>query len=1073
MPNTYVCTFATAEYAGSAELLRYSALRHGLADGVFVYRERDVAPLLAQYPELLPKSRGYGWWAWKPYVIRQTLARVHPGDVVVYCDAGVIVEDSLRGAAERVEHVLLHSLGQWPSKGYANRQWTKRDTFGFMERNADAHRDAVQVNAAVQVYRNTPEARAFVDEYLRWCTDLKVVDDACVLKNPPDFVEHRHDQSVLSLLAVGDARVRLSKDATQYGADDPSLGHEWFDAPVFDHHRRRREPVSVAVITPTTGGPCLDACVASVQAQDLPNITHWVVVDGAEHEAAVRATLQKYEHRHPLEVVVLPRNVGSGGWNGHRTYGAVPWIVDATYVAFLDDDNEFDPDHVRGLVRAVVGSGAAWAHSLRRIVDADGVDVCADNCESLGALCTTPEGGRLVDTSCYLLDRELAIRCSPAWNARFRDPDGRPEPDRALVTALLDAQPAIPHVVVRRHSVKYRVGATDRSVRAPYFLHHNAARGYDFAARRDVYVFHFSPDATRRMLEVRLDSTKSHALDEWNPTLWKGLDGASGGSDNGGAGGGDDERFNLLDGYACMPHIPPGATVAVAMCMPNAVPWDFLQSRPDLWRVAYTLESPNIRHADQWDPVLLAKTFDVVATYWKALLDDPRVPAVFCPHNSHHLDLDDPKDLAVLRSNSGVGASCAMVLERRDLAGQYRVPNVDVPLKCLDPMRELLVKDLTNVTVYGVGWDAAARRNPGITLGHALHRSRDPRSSVEILAGYTFAVIVENCDAEGYASEKLYDALMAGCVPLYWGSAPPHLQIPEGIDTGVYVDLRALLRGVPEAGMSAALQRFLDGLSAETIQSAKTRVAAQRGGILRQVGTRAFADVIRAAMASGIPKALGEPPSPSPSPFNVDGIPGDSDTGLALRRNARHFVALQQLMKADADAWKGCGSYLMGPDSLDYMVDMYPKQIALFESCKGARSVLEIGVHGGHSLLLVLLACDAHVVCVDICQYPHTIKCVEYLQTHFPGRITFKEGDSATVMSTMDGTFDVVHVDGDHSREGVARDLEHVKRLTRPGATVVVDDFCAGVAEAVRACGFLSVEYVPMCAWCNAVCRHV
>ena len=47
------------------------------------------------------------------------------------------------------------------------------------------------------------------------------------------------------------------------------------------------------------------------------------------------------------------------------------------------------------------------------------------------------------------------------------------------------------------------------------------------------------------------------------------------------------------------------------------------------------------------------------------------------------------------------------------------------------------------------------------------------------MQGYTFALIVENCDAQGYASEKLYDALIAGAIPLYYGHVPAQLRIPR------------------------------------------------------------------------------------------------------------------------------------------------------------------------------------------------------------------------------------------------------------------------------------------------------
>jgi FkbM family methyltransferase len=43
-------------------------------------------------------------------------------------------------------------------------------------------------------------------------------------------------------------------------------------------------------------------------------------------------------------------------------------------------------------------------------------------------------------------------------------------------------------------------------------------------------------------------------------------------------------------------------------------------------------------------------------------------------------------------------------------------------------------------------------------------------SKVEALRDYRFTVVIENCNTEGYFSEKLIDSFLCCCVPIYWGS---------------------------------------------------------------------------------------------------------------------------------------------------------------------------------------------------------------------------------------------------------------------------------------------------------------
>lgn len=192
--------------------------------------------------------------------------------------------------------------------------------------------------------------------------------------------------------------------------------------------------------------------------------------------------------------------------------------------------------------------------------------------------------------------------------------------------------------------------------------------------------------------------------------------------------------------------------------------------------------------------------------------------------------------------------------------------------------------------------------------------------------------------------------------------------------------------------------------------------------------------------------------------------------GRALVNNWHHFVALQQLMEPTRQEWHPCGSYLMGPGSMNYDASMWSKQVLLFDSCKGKQDILEIGVHGGHSLLIALLANPhARIIAVDTCQYSHTRPCVEYLQSQFPGRIQLCVGSSRDVLPSMKTEFDMIHVDGDHSYEGAKADMVDAHRLSKQNTLFVFDDYSHGIARAVNDLGLFKVVSIPGCAWSNCL----
>ena len=813
----HLVTFATKEYRYSAELLRHTALHVGQVDRVHIWDERSVAPFSAAHPQLFQAgTRGYGYWSWKPYVILETM-RMHAreGDLVVYCDAAMHFVASLQDYTGRLPRDALGLLFELPGDR-PNWRWTKKATFDLMGCCTEECRAAQQLNGAVQVYRCGEPARAFLQEYLRFCTNPFCVDDSCAHGNPPGFEAHRHDQSVLSLLSVSHSNsLVLLPDCTQWGVEKSTLLY---------HHRKQQRPlVKVAVITPTTGTRHLERCIASVQRQSLPCVEHYVVVDGPEHEYAVRSVAAKYRDKAVLHVVALPVATGRGGWNGHRIYAALPHLVDAQYVAYLDEDNWYSPDHLVHLLQAATDARADGAFSLRNVVDKHGMFVCRDECESLGNLSPSvlAPDDFFADTSCYLLKTPLAQELGPLWLVRAREP-GKPEADRAVSAHLFRARRMVCSL---QHSLNYAAGSSQVSVQPSFFLEGNSRYRYRFGHLPALYLFHFDALRTQQFLDCIHDSTKTHALDEWQMSLPRGLV----------------QHYNLVNGFLCVPMLAEGARCLVHMCHEQPLRECGILDRKGVRRVCYTVEGPNIRHQAQWDAAFLDAAFEAILTCCPALVGLPK--ARFCPHNTHHLDLDDRRDRACLLTNTGRERSICIVGERRQLTGTYTVNGR--LLSCLDPLREQYVRALRGVSVHGQGWTAGSV-GPHNTVARAGSRERDPEHSVRIMQRHVFALIVENCDAPGYVSEKIYDAWMASAIPLYHGNDNEDTALPRDM----YIDLKAF----PAREM---VQAFLDGLTDADIEAFRGRIAAGREAVLARVSVGAYAEAVRACLEADL-EAKGE-----------------------------------------------------------------------------------------------------------------------------------------------------------------------------------------------------------------------
>ncbi len=180
------------------------------------------------------RRRGFGFWTWKPHVIGGVLDSVATGDTVIYCDAGCSLNAEGR---DRLEAYLAH-VADDPS-GFLTfsldgtvGEWTKRWALVAFGCDTAEVRGRPMISATCLVLRKCPAVRDLMAEWATWMADLSLVDDS---PSPggehPEFLAHRHDQSVFSLLA--------HERSLQAIPDETWWPGEWDARRAFPIHARR------------------------------------------------------------------------------------------------------------------------------------------------------------------------------------------------------------------------------------------------------------------------------------------------------------------------------------------------------------------------------------------------------------------------------------------------------------------------------------------------------------------------------------------------------------------------------------------------------------------------------------------------------------------------------------------------------------------------------------------------------------------------------------------------------------------------------------------------------------------
>src|SRR5437016_6158081 len=139
----------------------------------------------------------------------------------------------------------------------------------------------------------------------------------------------------------------------------------------------------ITVITLTRGRPhLLHRALLSVQSQDYPGVVrHLILIDDCEETAQAVAALKDSSNR-PLVITHILRAPGEmpeGPAKREHVYPRIARLLnqgvrmaDSRWISFLDDDNEFEPNHLSSLVSCAVRSDCSAVHSHRSILNANG-----------------------------------------------------------------------------------------------------------------------------------------------------------------------------------------------------------------------------------------------------------------------------------------------------------------------------------------------------------------------------------------------------------------------------------------------------------------------------------------------------------------------------------------------------------------------------------------------------------------------------------------------------------------------------------------------------------------------------
>ena len=196
----YHINYANGRYLKAQEYCSQSAKAAGF-DEVLSFSINDIdRNFLEKNIKILSQPRGAGFWIWKPYFIKKTLEKMQDGDLLVYSDSGSYYQSSPQPL---IDLILKESTGvlSFELKGLIEKVYTKRDAFVLMGLDDSKYSESSQREAtSIWLIKNDFTVK-LIDEYLEFAQDERIITDLVSQnENHPEFQDHRHDQSIWSLL---------------------------------------------------------------------------------------------------------------------------------------------------------------------------------------------------------------------------------------------------------------------------------------------------------------------------------------------------------------------------------------------------------------------------------------------------------------------------------------------------------------------------------------------------------------------------------------------------------------------------------------------------------------------------------------------------------------------------------------------------------------------------------------------------------------------------------------------------------------------------------------------------------
>jgi len=177
------------------------------------------------YSYLKENTRGGGYWLWKFCIIQDVMSKINYGDIILYVDTGCAFNP--RGAERFQEYLEItekNDILTFYLTDQIERKWNKRDLLKLLDCDKEEILNSGQIISGIWFIKKTEENEKLIKELYEICCLKWTIDDSpSKTENYSDFIEHRHDQSVFSLLIKKYGKKSIADETFSFNWNDENV----------------------------------------------------------------------------------------------------------------------------------------------------------------------------------------------------------------------------------------------------------------------------------------------------------------------------------------------------------------------------------------------------------------------------------------------------------------------------------------------------------------------------------------------------------------------------------------------------------------------------------------------------------------------------------------------------------------------------------------------------------------------------------------------------------------------------------------------------------------------------------